>query len=504
MKMTSDKIQSAISRLANGDSADAIAASFNVSRHTITRLKYLHVVKNEERVRCQICGEQMKQITHRHLARHSLSLEDYLVKFQDSPTMTRFTHKAKKTFRNKNKGKTFEEIYGEKEAKEKRAKISLSQIGRPCSMLAGTGLSGTRKDTGLFARSTFEANIDRIFAIENKRIEGEFSAINPRVVLKDGNQTVTYQPDRVDVDGLFCKGAFLEVKGYMYPDDWRKLCLFRQQNQDKVLLVISPDSQYADISYLDLKSKYMTRIPLWETETQNIRTRPDLYEVGYIPSEIQIAMEKTHPGKINAIITNAHERNIAKKCLSYCAVSLGEHPLIDSVTLVAISDRRPNATRQSSGCYNYELWKVESINVLGSEHKVFWVTNIAKTTQWTCHELSWQTDFFTNNHNPILTPGKKAEDCHPLISDELWDQSNAHEKFILQLVNNRLVHRGEVNIVESLCLEDSKETKKGAHANRERWIVTDSSGCSYALSNYDGTTSEYVLNSLRKHSDDSC
>ena len=162
---------------------------------------------NDERVTCKICHGLFKQLTSKHLATHQTTLTQYQSEYPDSETSTSSTSAAHRLFKSKNKGKTFESIYGKAEGLVKRKKISQKQIGRASPALAGTGISGTRKDTLTYARSTYEANLDRIFQFENKEYADEFSVKNPRVFFETNGVSNSYQPDRVDIGGLFKIGG---------------------------------------------------------------------------------------------------------------------------------------------------------------------------------------------------------------------------------------------------------------------------------------------------------
>jgi len=314
--------------------------------------------------------------------------------------------------------------------------------------------------------------------------------------LSNGEQEVSYQPDRIDSEGLFEKGAAIEVKGYMYPEDWKKICLFREQYPNRKLLVISSDPAYADISYSALKSKYLSLIPLWETDTQNIRTRPDLYQVGYIPTEVQKSLEANYPHGINKVITNDHERSIASKCLSYCKVVLGIKMLVDAIKLQAITDRKPGTTRRSSGEFNFELWGIDTVSLGGEERRHFWVTNTEKSTTFYCHPEGWITHFFDENVDMSLRPGRKHEKDHGLVTPQLWEESDDNERRILQLANDKLRHRGELGHITAIEVVSQEPAKKGAYGNYERWDITVDHKYGYVIDNFGRPTQEYVLTPL--------
>jgi hypothetical protein len=404
--------------LKDGVCVDDIASQFEMSKSSVILLKY-SVSDNKDRIKCEVCGSELKQITVKHLLSHDISIEQYKEKFPHSPMFTQKRAMAYKNFKSANKGKTYDEIYGEKESKIKRDKISKNQIGRVCPHLAGTGITGTRRDTGTFARSTYEANVDRVFIYENKRYTDELELESCRFdLVRENGEKITYCPDRIDNDGLFERGAYLEIKGYMYPEDWEKIQLFRKQYPDKKLLIISSDKKYLDINYDDLESKYKPKIFLWEGERQNYKTRPDLYKIGYKTPEHILYLNDNYPHHIISSIADSHLLFIANKCLSYNKVSLGVSTYIDKVELIAITNRRFGASKRSSGIYNFELWRV-----ITNDNKIFYVTNQEKTNIFYCYQEQRYGDlikFFNSNCDLTLKYGKKIiVRKRPFIPDEI-------------------------------------------------------------------------------------
>jgi len=406
-RWTESKKNRAIEMIKSGIKNNEISKVVYMSESSVSLLKYKNVLEYDERIKCEICGKQFKQITQKHLRnKHNIDLDEYKIKFPSSELSTKNRAGKYKSFKHPNKGKTYSEIYGNKEAEIKRNKISKKQIGRPAPYLAGTGITGTRRDTNTYARSTYEANLDRIFIFENKKYISELSVENERFALigEDG-VFLTYQPDRIDVNGLFEKGAYLEIKGYMYPQDWKKIQLFREQYKDKRLLVISSDEKYCDINYSSLKAKYKNLIPLWEGEKQNYKTRPDLYKIGYQTPEHIKYLNDNYPNHINLGIKDNHYLFIANKCLLFNKTRLGKKPYVEGLKLVAITDRRPTSSRKSSGVYNYELWEIET-----TDNEKFYVTNQDKTVTFYCYqqnEFFELIKFFNDNCNHSLAHGRK-------------------------------------------------------------------------------------------------
>ena len=406
-KWTKESKELAISLLKQGEGIKSVAAAVEMSEGSVSSLYYSKIKINEERIKCEICGEEFKQIRDKHLSNHQTNLVAYKVNYPNSPTCTESRKKDYKNFKSKNKGRTFTEIYGEEEGKKKRNKISKNQIGRACPKMAGTGITGTRRDTGTYARSTYEANVDRIFKLRNMRYIDELDERNERFKLQDANATYSYQPDRIDVDGLFSKGAYLEVKGYMFPKDWKKICLFRKLYPKKTLLVICPDDNYSDIDYKSLREQYKGEIPLWEEGLQNYKRRPDLYKIGYIEPKRVKFLKDHYPSQINKNIEDSHKILIAKKCIGYNKTSLGKKVYVDSIKLIAIANKRSLLSKISTGMFNYEMWEVTT-----ECGKNFYVTNQSKTNVFYCYgecDKDRKMEMFEKNCNNSLSFGAKEK-----------------------------------------------------------------------------------------------
>lgn len=495
MKWTNETRKEAIEMLKSNIPIEEICKKFGMSKSSIILLKS-KIFSSEERVTCEICKKEMKQITVNHLLiEHGIPFNDYKSKYPNSKTSTNHRIDIYKSFKNKNKGKTYDEIYGKAEAEKKRKIISEKQTGRIAPKLAGTGISGTRKDTGIFARSTYEANIDRIFRFEGKKIESEFSILNERFDLIDKYGTkMTYQPDRIDVDGLFEKGAYLEIKGYMQPEDWQKICLFREQYENKKLLVISPDITYCDINYKELESKYKDKIPLWENSYQNYRDNPEIYDLNYIEPEITKFFGENYTDRVSNKITDNHKKMIAKKCISYNSVSCGNRIYVDYVNLLKISDRRPGA-RISTGRYYYELWEI-----ITHCNKKFYITNQVKTTLFYCYqesELPSLLRFFDDNSNLYLKFGPKEDIVFKHIDSNVVGKFE--RKDILKRIEDCFSHRGIPFTVQNIELSRKDNSKRGALNDYEAWTVSvDNHKVEYVLSNFGNSTSEYNLTEIIK------
>ena len=147
VRWTLELKNSAIQMLKDGEKIETVAAIFNMSYPAITDLKYGIIKVSAKTIKCEICGKLLKQIMPKHLNLHGISLNKYKNKFPNAKTCTNERSAIYKSFKHPNRGKTYKEIYGADEAIAKRQRISQKQTGRKCAFLAGTGITGTRKDT---------------------------------------------------------------------------------------------------------------------------------------------------------------------------------------------------------------------------------------------------------------------------------------------------------------------------------------------------------------------
>ena len=310
------------------------------------------------------------------------------------------------------------------------------------------------------------------------------------LVKKDGTKA-SYQPDRVDVDGLFYKEAFLEIKGYMYPEDWEKICLFREQNPDKKLIVISEDEMYRDINYAELEKKYKDKILLWETDSRNYKKTPEFYDINYVEPSIVKFYNESYVNSIYKDIVEEHLIFIAKKCIAYCLKRFGKRIYVDMVDLKFIAGQRPGA-RVSTGRYNYELWEITT-----HDNEKYYVTNQDKTTTFYCYEerqLKEISVFFENNNDPLLKFGAKKEFIYTHISHLVVEKFE--RKDILDRVENIFAHKAIPHIVKQITLARKEAAKRQDAGNdREEWLIkTEKEKWEYRLTNFgNSSTSEYNL-----------
>jgi len=73
--------------------------------------------KEDSKIECLVCGAKMYKITHTHLWKHNLTMEDYKLKFPNAVLEDPIYSKSKG---NSTRGRTYEDIYGKEKAKELR------------------------------------------------------------------------------------------------------------------------------------------------------------------------------------------------------------------------------------------------------------------------------------------------------------------------------------------------------------------------------------------------
>lgn len=97
------------------------------------------------------------------------------------------------------------------------------------------GKGGFREDLGHFVRSTWEANIARVF--NYLKFEYEFEPKHFFITMRDGRR-LSYTPD-------FKVGNFwIEVKGYFMDDSKEKFELFQEQYPDEKIHLLDKDKYY--------------------------------------------------------------------------------------------------------------------------------------------------------------------------------------------------------------------------------------------------------------------
>lgn len=194
------------------------------------------------------------------------------------------------------KGKTWEEICGEDRAKKRKEILIAKQSGKnsffygkkgsasptfgktfPPSLSSSHG--GYRRDIGHFVRSTWEANLARVFIFRGELYEYEPERFPLEITeeyqdLFPGRDKTTYLPD-------FKNRHFYEVKG-TFKGSWgdkslAKLLMFMEQYSFEVEIIDK-------VKYELLEEEFAPQINAdsrfcgWETLKDNIKTNPSKYK----------------------------------------------------------------------------------------------------------------------------------------------------------------------------------------------------------------------------------
>jgi hypothetical protein len=193
------------------------------------------------------------------------------------------------------KNKTWEQIFGEEKAKAKRNSLIQRQSGEKSHFYGMKGTlspsygrtntsvlscthGGYRKDLGHFVRSTWEANVARIFLFKGESYEyepkrfalditGEYQSLFP-----DTDKT-TYLPDFKNGHYYEIKGSF-DLKGGL--QSFAKLLMFIQQYGQELEIIDSNKYQILSREFSE-KINQDNRFCGWETLSDNLKTNPDKY-----------------------------------------------------------------------------------------------------------------------------------------------------------------------------------------------------------------------------------
>ena len=150
-------------------------------------------------------------------------------------------------------GRTFEEIYGPKKAREMKEKLSKRNVGENNPMFGKPSphrKRGFRKDLGHFVRSTWEADFARILKLHNLDYQYEPKTFE---LIKANGEILHYTPDFY----VPSQNTFYEIKGFLRDLDEEKLELFQKQ-YPQINLVIINTTRFAEFAL-----KYKTLIN-WE------------------------------------------------------------------------------------------------------------------------------------------------------------------------------------------------------------------------------------------------
>ncbi|MFW9872481.1 MAG: hypothetical protein ACFFG0_05205, partial [Candidatus Thorarchaeota archaeon] len=170
---------------------------------------------------------------------------------------------TKKTLSKLYLGKTYKDIHGNKSEQIKN-KISESLKKRYANNeISNKGgipyiKSGYRKDIKMYVRSSWEANIVRIF----NYLKFDYKYEYQRFILQKDNKIIsTYLPDFF----LPKFNIFIEVKGYMSDEDLNKINLFKELYSMYKLIIINKDI-YSQLFYI-FKDKIKNLEPFESSET---------------------------------------------------------------------------------------------------------------------------------------------------------------------------------------------------------------------------------------------
>jgi hypothetical protein len=190
------------------------------------------------------------------------------------------------------KGKTWEEMNGVERAEQRKKSLSERQKGERSNFYGKKGSAsytfgktqynntvvshgGVRADIGYFVRSTWEANLARVFMYLGEPFQYEperFTLeITPfyREVFPDQDKT-TYLPD-------FKNGHYYEVKGTFDTTDglktMAKLLMFMEQYGAEIEIVDRPRYKLLEKEFKD-KIDADPRFCGWETPKDNLKTNP--------------------------------------------------------------------------------------------------------------------------------------------------------------------------------------------------------------------------------------
>ena len=203
--------------------------------------------------------------------------------------------KNKKLMARATRGKTWEEICGEEVAKKRKENLRARQSGENSFFYGKKGSQspsfgrnnpyglnsshgGFRRDLGHFVRSTWEANVARIFLLKGENYQYEPQRFVLEITedyscLFPGIDKTTYLPD-------FKNGHFYEVKGTFDTKhsiiSMAKILMFMEQ-YDAEIEVISTQE------YKELEKQFAESINSdpkfcgWETLSDNVKTNPSKY-----------------------------------------------------------------------------------------------------------------------------------------------------------------------------------------------------------------------------------
>jgi len=167
-----------------------------------------------------------------------------------------------KIYSDEHKQKISEKSKGRKQTQETKEKIRQANLGKirmemrgknnpmhthPNSYKSKFGKTGFREDLGVFLKSTWEANMMRLFKYLGLTVQYEPESF----LLSDGR---TYRPDFYIIDN----DIWIEVKGRWLKDAYERFRLFCNEYPNFSIQVIGKKE------YENIKSKYKYLINNWE------------------------------------------------------------------------------------------------------------------------------------------------------------------------------------------------------------------------------------------------
>lgn len=145
------------------------------------------------------------------------------------------------------KGKSFEEQFGLEKALKMKEQLKVRMSGKNNPMFGRKpphAKGGFRKDLGHYVRSSWEADLARVYKCLNKSYLYEPKTFS---VVIDG-ELLNYTPDFYLID----EDRYVEVKGYMRELDRKKIDAFLEQYHEKFSLIRKQEIAELELEYGDL------------------------------------------------------------------------------------------------------------------------------------------------------------------------------------------------------------------------------------------------------------
>jgi hypothetical protein len=330
---------------------DACKTEEALQQHYFTNKdpKHSHYIFNEvnkdDWVECGICSLRRNRIDFHLNTKHNITKEDYEKKFNKSCFSKNFILKVRENGKQNHESENYiggkNSFYGKhhseaskeniskttlynnslkfvhhnkfkKHSLETRKKMSESRIGEKNPMFGikpsiktAHSIHGYRKDIGHSVRSTTEANYAR-YLIYNK-IKYEFEPKTFVMKTEKGSRNCWLDFYLPETD------EWIEIKNYL-ERDIENINLVREQYPNIKIKILYSDSE----EWKQIENEYSKKIHLWETQTQNLKTNPELYLENITLNEviknvIKLPIQKE---KIQRLIISDREI-LAQKLLQY-------------------------------------------------------------------------------------------------------------------------------------------------------------------------------------------